>query len=159
MIGFAHVFLAVKPSGKVFAFICASLMAVGYTILAAWHCAIPMFAYINRMQPDGRNPIAHEGWKYLEFIGFCGFVPAFLGLVLLPILILFRTSLYPKWFCILTPLAFYAMGQATFPMLPAPIGGYLVSGNGSLSLLFFFSLSTALLWSGGNPVPSSQSAS
>ena len=83
-------------------------------------------------------------------LGFAGFVPAVGSLVLLPVLILVRRSLYPKWFAGLTPGAFYLCALFAFDYVPAPIGSYLVIGSGSLSFLLYFAASTALLWNGGN---------
>lgn len=146
VVGFGHVFMALRPGGRRLAGWCAAGLAAGYVILGAWHAAGPMFAFINRMQPDDRYPLAHEGWTYLMTLGFVGFLPAACSLVLLPSLILLRKTLYPKWFAFLTPGVVYACALFSFAYAPAPIGGYLVMGAGSLSFLLYFVCSTVLLW-------------
>lgn len=147
-IGFGHVFLALRPGGSVFAVLCAAGLSAGYVVLGAWHAAGPMFAFINRMQPNVANPLAHEGWAYLMTLGIVGFLPAACSLVLLPLLILFRKTLYPKWFALLTPGALYLVAGFLLPYVPAPLGGYLTMGAGSLCFLLFFIGSTAILWNG-----------
>ena len=151
VIGFAHVYLALRPGGKHAAFLCAAGFAAGYIILGAWHAAFPLFAFINRMQPGVDDPTAHEGWEYLMNIGFVGVVPAVCSILILPALILFRASRYPKWFAFVNPGLIF-MCTAVFKYAPAPIGGFLIIGSGSLSFLAFFTISAIVLWNGGRQV-------
>ena len=148
VIGFGHIYLALRPGGNLCAAACAVGLATGYVILGAWHAAGPMLAFIIRSLPADVDPTSHESWAYLMNLGFVGFVPAALSLLLFPVLILFRQSMYPKWFALFTPGSIY-LGTFAFMYLPAPIGGYLVMGSGSLSFWVFFVISTMILWNGG----------
>lgn len=148
IVGFAHVFLALRPGGKRMAFLCAAGYSSGYVILGAWHAAGPLIAFISRLLPADANPTAHESWTYMMNLSITGFVPAAFSLLLLPILILARTTHYPKWFALLSPGLIY-LSTSAFIFVPAPIGGFLVMGSGSLSFLLFFVASTVVLWNKG----------
>lgn len=151
VVGIAHIFIALRPGGPRLAGLCAVGLATGYVILGAWHAALPMFAFVNRLQPGAENPMDHESWNYLVTLGFVGFVPAAFSLILFPFLIMIRKTLYPKWFAVLTPGILYACALFSFAPFPAPIGGFLVMGSGSLSFLFYFVFSTAILWNPAIP--------
>lgn len=158
IVGFAHVFVALRPGGTRKAFTCAAGLASGYVILGAWHAAGPLIAFIIRLLPSDVHPSSHESWTYMMNLGCVGFVPAAASLLLLPALILLSKSLYPKWFALLTPGILYSC-TFVFVYVPAPVGGYLVMGSGSLSFLVFFVASTAVLWQRGNRgIPEKHSA-
>lgn len=150
VVGFGHVYLSLAPGGRKSALLCSAGFAAGYIILGAWHAAGPMVAFVMRMDP-GLEIMDHESWAYMSVLGMLGFVPAACSLLLLPLLILFRSTRYPKWFALFNPGLINLIGTVAFQFAPAPIGGYLVIGCGSLSFLLFFIISTVVLWHGGKP--------
>lgn len=148
VVGFWHVYLALKPGGQKTAFLCAVGFSAAYIILGAFHAAFPVVAFMNRMQPAFDDPNMRDAMGYIMRIGFVGVVPAIISMLMLPALILFRRSRYPKWFAIVNPGLIFLCTSA-FHYAPAPIGGFLVVGAGSLAFLAFFIISTAVLWHGG----------
>ena len=145
VIGFVHVYSALRPGGAKRAALCAGGFATGYVILGAWHAAGPFVAFVLRLLPPDTELASHESWQYMMNLGLAGFVPVACSLLLLPVLILSCRSLYPKWFVVFTPGVIYLCTFA-FAFAPAPVGGYLVMGSGSLSFLVFFIASTIVLW-------------
>ena len=153
VIGFSHVYMALRPGGTFLAFLCAAGFSSGYIILGAWHSVGPMLAFIHRLQRDAGAQEVIDSGVYMQNLGLVGVVPIVCSLILLPILILSRTSLYPKWFAIVNPGLINAVVMFLFAFVPAPLGGFLVIGSGSLSFLLFFICSAIVLWNRGEKAP------
>jgi hypothetical protein len=70
----------------------------------------------------------------------------FAGFVWMIITVAQGKSLYPRWVAIANPIVLMAVGLFLHRVLPYPFSLWLEGAGLNLGLLFFFSLSVALLW-------------
>ncbi len=150
---FGQLYLALSPANRALSFVCSAGLSLSFVCLGAFHAAFPFAAYLKQMHNTAvGTPTVDaayaEAMAYFGKMYYLGLGPAVISILLMPCLLLFCRTSYPKWFVVANPAIFW-LGCMTFRYVPAPLGGPLFIGSGNIAFLFFFISSTIALWQGG----------
>ncbi len=153
IIGFWHVRQNIEPRspalGRVLFYDLAAMMVAGSALHALWvprGLAIKYSQTVNPYAPELIDALR----RYWEIAYDVTAVPAYLGAIVLAVVVVLGKSLYPRW----TVLANFGLLSLLAPLavqVPAPFGAILVGGFTNLSIATFFLVSLISTW---NPMPS-----
>jgi len=153
IIGFWHVYLALKPGSKLLSQITfagfSSMMIVG----GAFHSAFVYTGLIQRAKNTVQSTdlqimetLLDQSGDYIHLLYKITFFAGLMGTIALVSAILFRKTLYPKWILFFTPTLLVLAVPPAARLIPAPLGGIIYGGSVSLSFLLFFCVSEIMLW-------------
>lgn len=152
VVGFWQVRVALKPAGRVLAFVVFAGFSLSFVwAAAAFHSSFPLLADALRTKQAAAGNVTAEsllqdpGFQYFGMLFLGAMPPAGLACLLLAYAVLWKPTRYPRWFAALNPAVLFLL-SAAFRWMPAPLGGPLVIGAGNLAFLIVFVCSTALLW-------------
>jgi Family of unknown function (DUF6796) len=149
IIGFWHVGQNITPRspllGRVVFYTLAAMMVAGSAVHALW---VPRgLATRYELSLTAHAPDLFAALRrYWELAYDLAAVPAYIGAILLLLVVLFRKSIYPRW----TVLANFGLLSILAPLasqVPSPIGAILVGGFTNLSIAIFFLVSVLSTWS------------
>jgi hypothetical protein len=149
IIGFWHVGQNITPRspllGRVVFYTLAAMMVAGSAVHALW---VPRgLATRYELSLTAHAPDLFAALRrYWELAYDLAAVPAYIGAILLLLVVLFRKSIYPRW----TVLANFGLLSTLAPLasqVPSPIGAILVGGFTNLSIAIFFLVSVLSTWS------------
>jgi hypothetical protein len=149
IIGFWHVGQNITPRspllGRVVFYTLAAMMVAGSAVHALW---VPRgLATRYELSLTAHAPDLFAALRrYWELAYDLAAVPAYIGAILLLLVVLFRKSIYPRW----TVLANFGLLSVLAPLasqVPSPIGAILVGGFTNLSIAIFFLVSVLSTWS------------
>jgi hypothetical protein len=156
VVGFWQLYLALKPAGRVLAFVVFAGFSMSFVWVAgAFHPSLPFVADALRAKQAASGEggavvqaAAERTFAYAGALYHVGLAPSVVGVALLAWTVFRKRTRYPRWFLAFNPALLYALTML-FEQVPEPLGGLLVIGAGNLVFLCFFALSTVLLWNGG----------
>ncbi len=153
IIGFWHVRQNIEPRspllGRVVFFALAAMMVAGSALHTLWVPRGLAIKYSQTVSPYAPELIAALR-RYWEIAYDVTAVPAYLGAIVLAVVVVLGKSLYPRW----TVLANFGLLSLLEPLavqVPAPFGAVLVGGFTNLSIATFFLVSLISTW---NRLPS-----
>jgi hypothetical protein len=148
IIGFWHVGQNIAPRspvlGRLVFYTLAAMMVTGSAVHALWVPRGLAFRYelqLTAYAPDLFGALR----RYWELAYDLAAVPAYIGAILLLLIVLLGKSLYPRW----TVLANFGLLSLLAPLasqVPAPLGAILVGGFTNLSITVFFLVSVLSTW-------------
>ena len=148
IIGFWHVRQNIVPRspllGRVVFYALAAMMVAGSALHALWVPRGLAIKYSDTVGPYAPELIAALR-RYWEIAYDLTAVPAYLGAIVLAILVVLGKSLYPRW----TVLANFGLLSLLAPLagrIPAPLGAILAGGFTNLSIATFFLVSLVSTW-------------
>jgi hypothetical protein len=83
--------------------------------------------------------------RYWELAYDLAAVPAYIGAILLLLVVLLGKSVYPRW-TVLANFGLLSLLEPLASQVPAPLGAILVGGFTNLSIAFFFLVSVLSTW-------------
>ena len=148
IIGFWHVGQNIAPRsptlGRVTFYTLAAMMVAGSAVHALWvprglatRYELPLTAHAPELFAALR--------RYWELAYDLAAVPAYIGAILLLLVVLLGKSIYPRW----TALANFGLLSLLEPLasrVSAPLGAILVGGFTNLSIAVFFLVSVLSTW-------------
>ena len=157
IVGFRHMFLALKPGGKIPAAI--TFGGLSWAVIlgsGAYHSAFVFRGLLLRAQNVLADPqvawfrsLTADTLQYMHLLYNVMFVTGLAATVTFLWLILFRKTLYPRWMVLFVPTLWVLVLPPVTRHIPAPLGGMLHGGSMNLSFLLYFTVSTFLLWKTG----------
>ncbi len=154
IIGFGHIYLALRPGGKTLAAITFGGLSWSVIVGAgAYHSAFVFKGLLLRTQnamadprPDWFQALLNDAAQYMHLLYNVMFILGLAATFTFLFLILFRKTLYPKWMVLFVPTLWILVLPQIAENIPAPVGGMLLGGSMNLSFLIYFVISTILLW-------------
>jgi hypothetical protein len=154
-----HIYLALGPAGKWSSSGPALLLAAGYSIAPFVHGSFYYIAEMVKLLPMLDTPaqthvleaatrattVLFGTYAVLVLVTLAGFV-------WMTVTIARGRSLYPRWVAIANPIVLMAIGSLLDWVLPDPLSRWLEGAGLNLGMLFFFTLSLALLWKEREPL-------
>ena len=148
IIGFWHVRQNIVPRspllGSVVFYALAAMMVAGSALHVLWVPRGLAIKYSDTVGPYAPELIA-ELRRYWEIAYDLTAVPAYLGVIVLAIVVLLGKSLYPRW-TVLANFGLLSLFAALADRTPAPFGAILVGGFTNLSIATFFLVSLVSTW-------------
>jgi hypothetical protein len=157
VVGFWQLYLALRPAGRLLAFICWAGFSLGFVYVAgAFHASFPFLAHAAQSMKSTdsgvrENLVRSLSERTLNYAGMlfaAGALPSLVGCLALAYAVLVLPTRYPRWAIVFNPLVLYVVTLA-FRFVPAPLGGLLYIGFGNILFLTFFAVSTVVLWNSG----------
>jgi hypothetical protein len=148
IIGFWHVGQNITPRspllGRLIFYILAAMMVVGSAVHALW---VPRgLASRYELQLTAHAPHLFEALRrYWELAYNLAAVPAYIGAILLLLVVLLGKSLYPRW-TVVANFGLLSLLEPLASQVPAPLGAILVGGFTNLSIAVFFLVSVLSTW-------------
>ena len=147
--GFWQVYRGIRPAGRWLPRLVWFLGVWGFVVGTVFHAS---FAFVVAgIQADtgtgSLEPMLARFATVFEPVGLLLVAVMTVALVLLFYLVAFRETRYPRWFALVNPLLLQAVAAAIALVAPEPVRIVLVVTAYNLSVLLFFVVSTALLWS------------
>ncbi len=162
IIGFWHMFLALKPGGKIPAAI--TFGGLSWAVIlgsGAYHSSFVFRGLLLRAQNtitdqqfEGFRLLTADTLQYMHLLYNVMFVTGLAATVIFLWLILFRKTYYPRWMVLFVPTLWVLVLPPITRHIPAPLGGMLHGGSMNLSFLLYFTVSTLLLWKSGTETES-----
>lgn len=156
-----HIYLALKPAGKWSSVGPLLLLTTSYTIAPFYHGALYFFAEMVKLLPavEGatRTLVLDAATRTTTVLsGTYAVLIVFTqaGFIWLIVTVARGRSLYPRWVAIANPILLMVIGYFLNRVLPYPLSLWLEGAAVNLGMLFFFTLSVALLWK--QAVPAAQ---
>lgn len=154
-----HIYLALRPAGKWSSAGPALLLAVGYSIAPFVHGSFYYIAEMVKLLPIldtvAQTPVLEAATRATTvlFGTYAVLVLVTLaGFVWMTVAIARGRSMYPRWVAIVNPIVLMAVGSFLDWVLPDPLALWLEGAGLNLGMLFFFTLSLALLWKESEPL-------
>ena len=153
IVGFWHIYLALRPGGKILAAITFGGLSWSVIVGAgAYHSAFVFKALLLRAQKAIANPQAEwfqsllqDSSQYMHLLYNVMFVIGLVATFTFVWVILFRETFYPRWMVIFVPTLWILVLPHIAQNIPAPVGGMLFGGSMNLSFLLYFAVSTFLV--------------
>ncbi|HET9801911.1 MAG TPA: DUF6796 family protein [Candidatus Acidoferrum sp.] len=148
ILGFWHVYLNTRASSPFLSrliLVCFSvLMVFGSAIHTLWtaHGLALKYCYA---QSAPCSDLASSLKAYWSLTYNFGASFAYLGAILLLLLVLFRRTNYPRWTILFNPAILILLSQLA-DYIPAPLGAIFVGGSENLSIALFFLISLLSTW-------------
>jgi hypothetical protein len=148
IIGFWHVGQNIAPRspllGRVVFYTLAAMMVVGSAVHALW---VPRgLASRYELQLTAHAPELFGALRrYWELAYNLAALPAYIGAVLLLLVVLLGKSVYPRW-TVLANFGLLSLLEPLASQVPAPLGAILVGGFTNLSIAVFFLVSVLSTW-------------
>jgi hypothetical protein len=148
IIGFWHVgqnITARSPLlGRIVFYTLAAMMVVGSAVHVLWvprGLASRYELQLTAYAPDLFGALR----RYWELAYDLAVVPAYVGAILLLVVVLLRRSVYPRW-TVLANFGLLTLLEPLASQLPAPLGAIRVGGFTNLSIAVFFLVSVLSTW-------------
>lgn len=122
----------------------AILMIFGSAIHALWTAHGLSLKYCST-EPAPCSTLVASITSYWTLAYNLGSIPAYLGSILLFILVLLRKTNYPRWAALFNPAILLVVAPLA-DKIPAPFGAILSGGSTNLSIALFFFVSLATTW-------------
>lgn len=148
-----HIYMALRPAGRRPALGPALLLAAGYAIAPFVHGS---FYYVAEMvklllvvDAPARERVLEAATRATTVV-FGTYAVLVLvtvaGFVWMTVTIARGRTMYPRWVAVVNPIVLMAVGSVLDRVLPDPLSLWLEGAGFNLGMLFFFTLSVALLW-------------
>ena len=147
-----HIYLALKPAGKWASAGPLLLLGTGYSIAPFVHGSFYYIAEMVKLLPGSEPP---EQARILEAATRATIVlfgtyavlasVTLAGFIWMTVTVARGKSLYPRWVAISNPLLLILIGSLLDRALPYPLSLWLEGAGLNIGMLFFFSLSSAVL--------------
>jgi hypothetical protein len=148
-----HIYLALRPAGAWSSVGPALLLAAGYSIAPFVHGSFYYIAEMVKLLPVLDTPaqtLVLEAATRATTVLFGTYAVLVLvtlaGFVWMTVTMARGRSLYPRWVAITNPIVLIVIGSLLDWVLPDPLARWLEGAGLNLEMLFFFTLSLALLW-------------
>ncbi len=154
IIGFGHIFLALRSGGKALAAITFGGLSWSVIVGAgAFHSAFVFNGLLLRAQKAITDPqvswfqaLLNDASQYIQLLYNVMFILGLVATFTFLFLVLFRKTLYSKWMVLFIPTLWVLILPQIAKKIPAPVGGMIVGGSLNLSFLLYFVVSMILLW-------------
>ena len=149
------VYVGLRPAGRWWAALPVLLFGYGICVSSGYHGSSVLYASgfaLHAALPDAAEVARHldhlvrhhDGLQAVFVVPWVIASVAFIGIVLTG-----RTG-FPRWMALTSPLLVPAIVTLS-AALPAPLGGYIRPGIGSLTWTAFFALALGSTWDGVDP--------
>jgi Family of unknown function (DUF6796) len=151
--GVWHIYLALKPAGKWSSVGPLLLLTSGFAFAPFVHGSFYYIAELVKLLPlvdtTARAHVLDTATRATTVLFGTYAVLALVtiaGFVWMIVTVARGRTLYPRWIAIANPIVLMIIGSLLDRVLPDPLALWLEGAGLSLGMLFFFSLSLALLW-------------
>ncbi len=160
IVGFWHIFLALKPAGKIPAYLTFGALSWSVIVGAgAYHSSFVFKGLLLRAKHAAVHPQAAwfqslfaDSSRYTHLLYTVMFVLGLAATFVFLFAVLRGRTHYPRWMVLFIPTLWVLLLPILASHVPPPAGGMLLGGSVNLSFLLYFCVSTLLLWNrGGRP--------
>ncbi|WP_329904373.1 DUF6796 family protein [Porphyromonas pogonae] len=139
LIGFYHLYLAVREPQKMMAKIMLAILCIAIIIGGTYHAFFPAFGIVARQgHPELIDPLMN----YAAYLGIGMFILVGIGLLIFAGIVLAKKTIYPRWIVIVNPMVTLWLGFL-WQYLPQPY--LMIIGGGWNSLVFGLLLAASLI--------------
>ena len=112
----------------------------------AYHSVFPNFGFVGKLPVDMRGEYIQNVSALIDMMSNMAFVLGLISSLLLAFVILFKKTIFPKWFVLLIPTFLTLLNGVIEPYIPSPFGAIIIGGWVNLCFVMFFSACAILFY-------------
>lgn len=153
ILGLVPVYVGLRPAGRGIATLLVGLFAYGICVSSGYHGAHVLYGSSGALQaalPESSAVARHVGhvMQHHDGVQWLFVVPWIVASLAFVAVVLRGRTAFPRWMAATSPIL-VPIGVSLAERLPAPFGGYVRPGLGSLLWALFFAMALTTVWRDG----------